>query len=395
MIKNPILKQIGKNQNRDFRDTKTKSDKKLCLEDLIEYLKYQPQSNILNPIINQNQDQQIIENNNNLEPNLGEFINLNLEPLSDLNKIFKNFKFKRYGVIKSCYGKLKFYSNLSFLSSLMICINDSFIYLDEDAQVEYLKCIKEYIYDSFNLTFFGSNNYKELTKEFNFDRETISKNLYNFELSRNEICVISDLFHINIFLADIARNKLFFTGHKFIPFKKNIFLLKKPDGFFEPLSLDNKFYINDDNFINYILENKNNIELFYKYEKQPIFSIHTEPLDKYLKVYEVKLDIKNKIIERQLINISRSKSKKLGIEPVIEPIIEPVIEPIIEPVIEPIIEPIIEPVIKYNKKDLDKMKLNELIAIANNLNISIDYADKNNKIKKKTKALLIEEIIIK
>ena len=58
-------------------------------------------------------------------------------------------------------GKLKFYSNLSFLSSLSVCMNDKFLLLDEGQQFSYLKSLKLYIYNSFNKSFYDANNYKE------------------------------------------------------------------------------------------------------------------------------------------------------------------------------------------------------------------------------------------
>ena len=50
--------------------------------------------------------------------------------------------------------------------------------------------------------------------------------------------------------------------------------------------------------------------------------------------------------------------------------------------------------IKYNKIELKKMKLNELVIISKSLNITVEY-EQNNKIKKKTKDTLIEEILQK
>ena len=37
------------------------------------------------------------------------------------------------------------------------------------------------------VSFYDKNNYKELSKQFNFDRIDISRNFYNYEISSNPI----------------------------------------------------------------------------------------------------------------------------------------------------------------------------------------------------------------
>jgi hypothetical protein len=316
-------------------------------------------------------------------------------------------------------GKLKFYSNLSFLSSLSVCMNDKFLLLDEGQQFTYLKSLKLYIYNSFNKSFYDGNNYKELTKDYNFDKLDVGKNLYNFDLTRNELLVISDIFHINLFILDNSRDKLFYTGTRFVPYKKNIFLLKKEDGFYEPLNIDDKFYVDhESDFIQYLIENNKKIELFFKGDKFKEFTIHNNEPENYKKYLqkEVKLDITNKILERRLYNLNRTDKDKD------KDIVNEDINDYTENKNLPDYNLATElhslsdsdkdndndndnesvdsndsdecKPVKYDKKNLENMKLIELSLIAKSLNISLEYKEGIKK-KKKTKSKLIEEILEK
>ncbi len=419
-IKNPLLKQIGANKDKDKERDKVDSEvniKKLTLEYLLEYLKNK-ETNINdtkevekeNPIENdKDSDEDEIS-----EPEINNFMNLKIEK-KKLNEIIDGFDFKRYGVLKTVKGKLKFYNNLSFLSSLSTVINNKFVNYDENRQLNYIKSLKLYVCNTFNKSFYDSNNYKELEKIFNFDKLSISKNLYNYELSRNEILVISDILHINIFVLDISRDQLFFTGRHFVPYKKNVFLLKKEDGFYEPLNYENKFYIDHDNdFIQYLLENNNKVTLYFKSDQYKEFLISNDRNEYYNNFMdkEIKLDIKNKILERRLYHLNKTvEIADIKEEPENKPN-EPLINDYTENknfpemTIATEIDSLSdseedtededssessELKVEYNKTQLKNMKLEEIILIAKSLHINIEV-DVNGKKKKKTKTTLIEEI---
>ena len=311
-IKNPLLKQLGNGNKKEKTQELMINDKKLNLELLIEFVNnFDKKDNSIDSIKNSDNNSNYVIDN--IEPNIGEFISLNNLSKS-LNEITEGIDIKRFGIIKSIPGKLKFYNNLSFISSLAAILNSKFVELDENSQINFIKSLKTYVYTTFTKSFYDKNNYKELSKQFNFDRLDISKNFYNYELTRNELLVISDIFHINLFIFDISRDKLFFTGRYFIPYKKNVFMLKKDDGFFEPLNIDEKFYVEHDNdLIQYLLENNHKVELYFKLEDND-FSIHCENLDKYTKEIdkEINLDIKNKILERRLFNLNRTDKDNLN-----------------------------------------------------------------------------------
>ena len=481
-IKNPLLKQLGnKNTSRPNTSNNTSNNvsnyvsnntsnnvsntsntNKLDLETLIEYIKNISSNkeeiiNNITPLCDSNND--IIQE----DPKNGEYVDF-ISNKTHIKEIIDGIHFKRCGVLKIAQGKLKFYNNLSLLSSLMTCLSDKFNVLDEQTQLNYVKSLKLYIYNTFTKTFYDFQNYKELSKDFNFDRSDISKNLYNYDIQRNEFLVISDIFHINIFIFDIARDKLFFTGVLFIPHKKNIFLIKKEDGFFEPLYLDNSFYVDDQyEFIQYLIENNHKVDLFFKSEKYSIFEINYENLDKYTITKELKLDINNKILERRLYNLNKTSGneikevdkevvdkadkadKEIGVKADKDDDIKEVdikdddikevdIKEVDNKVdeknkdindytenkniigynvateigslsdsgeeeeknieVDNIDDSELVKTIKYNKIELKKMKLNELVIISKSLNITVEY-EQNNKIKKKTKDTLIEEILQK
>jgi len=319
-IKNPILKQIKQD---------TRPAKKLNLDELLTYIK----TNVLKPV-------EII-------PDIIEKT-LIFDPESHLDSIFKDYDVKKYD-IEEIYK-----SSDSFIYSLINCIKTDEIDLNDK---NYLKSIKSFIYNNFNSCFF-ENNYKQLSKECHFDKDTIKKNLLNFELSRNEILVIADIFHINIFIADKSRDKLFFTGTNYVSFKKNIFLIND-NNIYEPLIIDNKLYLEQ-------------THEFIDYAKQAEFESYNEPLEVYIKSPEFRKDIKDKIIEKQFI---KPEPKPELDEP----------ETIAKNKAE---------VIKYTKKILSGLKMDELTELALENNIEIDSII-NGKKKKKTKTVLIEELLSK
>ena len=448
-IKNPLLKQIGqifKNENeiKDTREIKIKeikakdisTDKKINLEILIEFVHNfdkndVPESNSIKDdkddkddkidkidkndkidLLDLNHDKiDLLDlNHDKNDPDICQFKELR-GLKKNLSEIIDGLPIKRFGVLKSMPGKLKFYSNLSFLSSLSICVNEKFLLLDEGQQFTYLKSLKLYINNSFNKNFYDINNYKELSKDYNFDKLEVSKNLYNFDLTRNEFLVISDIFHINLFILDSSRDKLFYAGTRFVPYKKNLFILKKEDGFYEPLNLDDKFFIDHENdFIQYLIENNKKVELFFRGDKFKEFTIHVDEAD-YFKRYlqkEVKLDITNKILERRLYNLNRTDKENNNINDNINEDINDYTENknIPDYNVASEICSLSDSdsdsdsesecnKIKYDNKNLESMKLNEICLIAKSLNIQLDHKDSNNKLKKKTKASLIKEILKK
>lgn len=421
-IKNPLLKQIGQIGKNEKDNIETKdaehskenkeikprdsSEKKINLEILIEFVHNMDKNEVISETLNLNNPNEEVHDKN--EPNMNEFMELR-GLKKNLSEIIDGVNIKRYGVLKSMPGKLKFYSNLSFLSSLSVCINEKFLMLDEGQQFSYLKSLKLHINNSFNKNFYDVNNYKELSKDYNFDKLEVGKNLYNFDLTRNEFLVISDIFHINLFILDSSRDKLFYTGTKFIPYKKNIFLLKKEDGFFEPLNIEDKFFVDHENdFIQYLIENNKKVELFFRGDKFKEFTIHVDDIDslkKYLQK-EVKLDISNKILERRLYNLNRTDKEPVNNNEDINDYTENKNLPDYnlatelhslsdtdEEGTEDESEDECEKV-KYDKKNLINMKLDELSMIAKSLNIELELKE-GNKLKKKTKAILIEEILEK
>ena len=406
-IKNPLLKQIGNGVKKEKQQELMINDKKLNLELLIEFVNNFEKKENLNDKNNSLDSTKISENiesetNELVEPNIGEFISLT-NSSRGLNDIIDGINIKRFGVIKSIPGKLKFYNNLSFISSLASILNNKFVELDENSQINFIKSLKTYIYTTFTKSFYDKNNYKELSKQFNFDRIDISRNFYNYEISRNELMVISDIFHINLFIFDISRDKLFFTGRYFIPYKKNVFMLKKEDGFYEPLQVDDKFYVEHDNdMIQYLLENNHKVELYFKLEDND-FNIHSENLDKYTKDInkEVKLDIKNKILERRLFNLNRTDKNNFAedlndftenknipdytLATEIKSLSESDDESLNSDNSE---EEKLVVKKKYKLDDLKNLKLAELSSIAETMGICLTDGKK-----KKTKNVLIEEIL--
>ena len=412
-IKNPLLKQIGHIiKNDKEKENVNVNEKKINLEILIEFVHNLESNTGIDLEIKKETLSDSIKNeevHDMNDPEIGQFIELR-GLKKNLSEIIDGLSIKRFGVLKSMPGKLKFYSNLSFLSSLSVCINDKFLILDEGQQFSYLKSLKLYINNSFNKTFYDINNYKELSKENNFDKVEVSKNLYNFDLTRNELLVISDIFHINLFILDSSRDKLFYTGTRFVPYKKNIFILKKEDGFYEPINIDDKFYVDHENdFVQYLIENNKKVELFFKNDKFKEFTIHVDDADHFKRYIqkEVKLDISNKILERRLYNLNRT-DKEINNEDIndytenknlpdynLATELHSLSDSDNQTEMEESDKDSEEcKTVKYEEKNLKNLKLEDLFLIAKSLNIELDKRTETT-VKKKTRKDLIKEIIEK
>jgi len=109
--------------------------------------------NNITPLCDSNND--IIQE----DPKNGEYVDF-ISNKTHIKEIIDGIHFKRCGVLKIAQGKLKFYNNLSLLSSLMTCLSDKFNVLDEKTQLNYVKSLKLYIYNTFTKTFYDFQNYK-------------------------------------------------------------------------------------------------------------------------------------------------------------------------------------------------------------------------------------------
>jgi len=195
-----------------------------------------------------------------------------------LSQIFniQHDKYLHAGCLKTCSELPK---DISLYSSIMTCLKQPFLSLmvtEQDFFISRLliklrkEAIKKY-------ELFGYKLYE-------WSKNTLETAVTNLESGVNVLKYLSDYFHINIFICDIEKDILQFTGGTvFIPYKKNIFLLKFNDGTFEPLYMDHTRTLSvNDKLIKKLINNLSlitptNIEKL----AEPSIIIIDEPLLKY------------------------------------------------------------------------------------------------------------------
>ena len=395
MLYNPLVKTIGKidnDNNKYFTNHKVKNDvkqsesKPLTIDKLVDFVKKLYIPTIDNDI---NNDKNIIEVDSESKSSLTtsssnhkenkdkeekkELVLLNKGDIEflvndylgdNISNLFNDFKISRYGVLNLKTIKI------SFISAVLTCIKPGFLLLSDKEQINYITCIKNLL-----LTKYQGNAFK-FYRNLDWNKKKLLIDIDNLETSEELIRIISDLFLINIFIIDVEEDSIdVYGGDQFIPFKKNIFLLRHDRNTFESLffkikTVDNGCLADDHDIIRSLIEsndfvNFNPVDLCDPtkiYKLDPLFN---ENLDKYSPEIQIKLEKKDRdldrIISNQLNNlnkVSETSSEK-----------------------------------SKEKEISSKMKLEELIEIAMKYKIDLKYKDDKGKEKKKTKQMLYEEII--
>jgi hypothetical protein len=374
----------------------------------------------------------------------------------NLNTVFSKFykELVRFGVLQSIIREKKEF-NCSFLTSILSCLKNNFMVKTKQEQTSYiLGLVKKMV-----LFYKNADFEKNICKKYKLSRSTILNDLETLNYSNKLIFkLIADFFHINIFIVDENNdNILVCGGDVFIPYKKNIVLFLINNKLFEPVLYQERKYLSYDTLlIKHLLNYYEFVEFVHfdsKTKKE--FKIGEEDLKQYISAKEVKLDYKNKMLEKRMtrkeipdenkleskledkketkIEIKEVKSdssdnsKKMSINQetnqdsdeddsdtkskidyttednnITEASDEDNEHDIGVTDIELSVAPknilnekkenkiVKEP--KYTKEKLSQMKVDELTNIAKSNKIDLTYKD-NGKSKKKTKAILIEDIL--
>ena len=180
------------------------------------------------------------------------------------------------------------------------------------------------------------------------------------------IKLISDFFHINIFILDIQKDQLFFGGGDlYVPFKKTIFLIKYNETTYDPFFTEqSKVFTFHDSIIKSIKENEHLIKS-YKFidSDTDLFSESLENLDIYIPVQKPKK-------QKTIISESKNDNEVINAFDDKEPVITNT---------------------SSNTKSLNKMTVKELQELAQKHKISLSVTE-NSKTTKRTKQQLIDEL---
>lgn len=323
----------------------------------------------------------------------------------NLSNIFKDCLLIKIGVLNNI-KHLK--SNISILSSILTCLHNSFNSKQIAEQSSYIN----YIYGKLNKSFSNNQDIINNYKQYSWTKNTVEKDLKDFNVNSITLKIISDYFHVNIFVLNFADDNLsYIGGHCFVPFKKNIFL-SYLDDIFNPIFFnEDKFLCNGSTIINKLLNNKLSVKTInfdFKSETLLEFKILDENLKPYLVEPQIHIDYKTKLLMMKM-----GMSNHLKPLPINTQIDKPLYVLTLPPPVIPleILTNKSEKVIikkleetntdcydddesdnndcSYKKNDLDLKKVQELKEIATKLNLDI----KNDKNKLKTKQQLIQEIL--
>lgn len=186
--------------------------------------------------------------------------------------------------------------NVSFYSSLLCCLNQSFLSQTLFVQSNFIIKLIDRLYNEAKGSKFKQFEYKKL----GWSENELATSIANGETDGNVIKYLSDYFHVNIFILNLEEDKLYFGGgENYVPYKETIFLLKYDDDSFEPFFTEqSRTFSFNDPITKIIKKNTNKIGLYVISEKMNLmFCEAEENLDKYnhkQKKREVKDEIKKK-----------------------------------------------------------------------------------------------------
>jgi hypothetical protein len=381
---------------------------------------------------------EIIENNFSQSLNILKFQEIKTVSYlpSFLNDFFdlQNEKYLYSGVLKKLNVNKSFYKtnkntntlNVSFYSSIFSCLKSSFLTQPIHEQTEFiLKFIDRIKIESF------SSYDKFKYKLFKWNKNDLKNDIENEKIVKSLIKYVADYLHINIFILDIASDELHFSnGEIFIPYKKNLFLIRHDNENFEPLfSEQSSFFSFENKIIHKILINIKNIIPYNFTSENNLNIITNEDINQYLlKIGSISLQEKklvnfskkdnDNIIEHSSVSNNKNELNEKDTNSICD---------FTETLLQDIILPIEDTIVYNNAKDIekktiwitknnpalntipvsntipdsntnikiivnDKMKLEYLQTCAKSFNISLFVQNKNNKDIKKTKAQLIDEI---
>jgi hypothetical protein len=190
-------------------------------------------------------------------------------------------------------------SNKSLISSVLYCIWNNFLDLEEDEKIQLTsKLNKKLIGDVVNGDLFDEYGYKKQ----GWIKKELRESITNYRNNKMVLQVLSDYLHINIFLLNVSEDKLYaiYSEELFNMFKMNLFITHN-DGHFEPLCYNNnKLWRFDDEPLKKLINvekqkiNVMNVD-FKSAGEERVFQVGSEDLDKYMDNDEEN-DEENKIV---------------------------------------------------------------------------------------------------
>lgn len=289
-----------------------KCGKRISTEDLLKYIKTNKE--IIKSIKFVDLNDSPVDNKKLvLEKNkLHELTEINYLPskLSTIFKLENGQKYLHSGCLQSISQNDGQQLFVSFYSSILSCLIQNFFVSSLSEQILFTtKLLNRLKIESCGNTY-EQQFYK---KRYGWNSEDI-KNDMNLNLITPKIMkFVSDFFHINIFILDLAKDSLHFGGNEYIPFKRTIFLIKYFDDTFEPLHCgNNRVFTVDNDLIKEIRNNLDCVNIFQFTDRHLLgFEETEEELINYLpKQTQIKIKKEKPEFEYDKKIIENNKNKK-------------------------------------------------------------------------------------
>lgn len=145
--------------------------------------------------------------------------------------------------------------NISLFSSIITCLKSGFVSQNILYQQKFISTLLSCLNN-------GTNKFNY--RKYKWESNDLNKSLSKGFIGSNVLKYLNDYFCINIFILDLNKDKLLFSGGEtYVPYKKNIFLLYYDNDVFEPLySESSKFFLFNDKLISNILKNQENVDVY-------------------------------------------------------------------------------------------------------------------------------------
>jgi len=305
-------------------------------------------------------------NLNNFSNNLKEFVG----PYSD--------EYFRYGITSHNSNK-----NISLFFSILHCLNDRFINLDDDEKMVYIKELNSKMCTDIS-KIYTKNSYKV----YGWTKKLLREYLKTYSYEKIVLLFASDYFNINIFIFNHDEDKLYavYPEEGFNKYKPLI-VLSYYQNVYEPIvSNDRSYFSYHDDIIKMIIDNNYDKIIamsFHKKRGGKEFNIVDENLDQYIEEDEI-LEVKEEVEVEDNNFFDDNLSEITDDEDLIITEVENISET----------KGIFCKKVDNNDFKVNiKMKLDSIQEVAEKFNISIVKGKtKTGKDKMKTKAQLCEEI---
>jgi hypothetical protein len=202
---------------------------------------------------------------------------------TNLDQLFKKFsdRFLHMGALHNLDDKSKL--DISYFTSVFYCLRYSFSSLSVDEQRVFMNRFFEGFRKGISMGYFEEFGYNKLK----WNKVEIVKQVCDLAMTKCVMRYFADYLCVNIFILDVTDDTFYYTGGDFIPYKKNIFLLKQEH--YEPLITEKGRIFNvGDDVMKHIIENKEFVQLFnlnYKETKDVktfSFTVVEEDLSRYI-----------------------------------------------------------------------------------------------------------------